>query len=513
MDDRPMTFTEHLAELRSRLVRSVAVVAVAFGVAWSFHEELFSALARPVLAGLRAHGIFALQALQVTETITIHMQIALIASLAVAAPFVLYQIWGFVAPGLFENERRRVLPIVSLTLVFFLLGVVFCYFVFLPMLVDFLVAFTLQGGEVQVVPTVERTFSITITFLLVFGLVFELPLLMFFLSLLGIASWRAYLRFGRYFVVLAFIVGAVFTPPDPLSQLLMAVPLCVLYFVGVAFGWVASAVRGPDGLKPLAGWVVAGLTIVFGAAVGTASWAWSSNVSLPSAVDVVSPDAVWALRAAPNAPLSRDLLARAGAPAVLLGTGDGATLPDVVLGAGRPGGVAWARAGGEPACEAGHEAGGMCHLGDLPDPAAAASGLAIDRIDASSGTAVLLAADACLSRLVPEGLSAGRALFAECVPTPSGLVVVRIRVEGPAPVPDALAAWLLSATTAASPGRVPAGLEDTALGEAIAWIAADATVDVRADGIEVVATTTPGRAVRSVGGLSARMGERCTTAR
>ena len=211
MRDRPMTFGDHLAELRSRLLKSVGALGLAFLVAWNFHEAIFQWIARPVLAGLRNQGIRQLQALQVTETVIAHLQASLLGALVLAAPVIFYQAWAFVAPGLLRRERRIVLPVIGLLSAFFLLGVLFCYFVFLPLVVDFLVAFTQASGDVTLQPTVQQTFRLAVAFLAVFGLVFELPLLMFFLSMLGVVRAAAFRRYARYFVVFSFVIGAILT--------------------------------------------------------------------------------------------------------------------------------------------------------------------------------------------------------------------------------------------------------------------------------------------------------------
>ena len=203
MTDRPMTFSDHLAELRSRILRSLVVVTAAFFAAWTFHIEIYDFLAAPVLAGLASHGIHGLQALQVTEAITVYLHASLIAALVAASPYLFFQIWSFVAPGLYDREKAYVTPVVWLVSCFFLFGVVFCYYVFLPMVVDFLVGFTLESGTVDLKPTFEKTWGLATTFLFVFGMLFELPLMMFFLSFLGVADWRKYLKFSRYFIVIS----------------------------------------------------------------------------------------------------------------------------------------------------------------------------------------------------------------------------------------------------------------------------------------------------------------------
>lgn len=311
MEDRRMTFTDHLAELRSRLLRSVLAIGVAFFAAYAFHVELFRLLAHPVLHSLRDHGVHGLQALQVTETITIYLQTSLVAAIAIAAPYIFYQIWAFVAPGLLERERRFVAPILALVSGFFMLGLVFCYFVFLPMVMDFLVGFTLSSGDVSLVPTVERTFSLITTFMLVFGLVFELPLVLFVLALIGIMPARRIAKFSRYFVVATFVVSAIVTPPDPLSQMLLAVPLTVLYFVGLAFAFVADWIREGTSAK-WGGAVVALSFILFATGVIGASWALNRSPDQSANMDAVIPDARWAVTFDSRTELGRFTSARLG---------------------------------------------------------------------------------------------------------------------------------------------------------------------------------------------------------
>lgn len=200
-----MTFTEHLGELRNRLIKSVVAVIIGFAAAYSAHEHVFQAVARPILTALRNHGIPALQALQVTETITVYLQLSLIVGIFLASPYIIWQIWAFVAPGLLERERRVVVPIVGGIAAFFVLGVVFCYFVFLPMVADFLVGFTLKTGDISLIPTVQKTFGLTVIFLGVFGLAFQLPLLIFFPDPDGVGNpqkaigfWQIFRCFGVY---------------------------------------------------------------------------------------------------------------------------------------------------------------------------------------------------------------------------------------------------------------------------------------------------------------------------
>ncbi|HOE82037.1 MAG: twin-arginine translocase subunit TatC [Myxococcota bacterium] len=305
--DQPMTFTEHLGELRNRLIKSVVGVIIGFAVAYSAHEHVFQAVARPILTALRNHGIPALQALQVTETITVYLQLSLIVGIFLASPYIIWQIWAFVAPGLLERERRVVVPIVGGIAAFFVLGVVFCYFVFLPMVADFLVGFTLRTGDISLIPTVQKTFGLTVIFLGVFGLAFQLPLLIFFLTLMGLVTHKKLLAFGRYFVVLAFIIGAILTPADPLSQTLMAVPLTILYLVGIVFSWVAGLMKtDQDATKVKV--ILALVFLAFAAAIGTSAWLWQKGMARPSTASLFGPNTILAARLDSRTPVGNEAL-------------------------------------------------------------------------------------------------------------------------------------------------------------------------------------------------------------
>lgn len=272
MEDRPLSFTEHLQELRSRLIKSLVAITIAFFGAFSFHHEVFLFFARPVLVALRRNGIFSLQALDVTEAMVIELQASLVAGLLISAPYWIYQIWAFVAPGLYKHEKVLVRNIAFLVSLFFALGVLFAYMVFLPLVVEYLVRFTNESSAFHVAPTISKTLGIVLVFAVVFGIVFQLPLLMFLLSSLGIVKARAFIKFVRYFIVFAFIIGAIFTPPDVLSQILLALPLCVLYLVGIAFSWAGEKVREGGGNKLLSKVITAVTVLGFAGIVLTVSF-------------------------------------------------------------------------------------------------------------------------------------------------------------------------------------------------------------------------------------------------
>ncbi|MEZ4267268.1 MAG: twin-arginine translocase subunit TatC [Myxococcota bacterium] len=259
-----MSFREHLAELRSRLIRVAAIVTIGFFICWSWRIELFGFLSGPIARALADNGVYHFQAIELTESIMVYIKTSLVAAAVLTSPFTFWQLWSFVSPGLLENERRFIVPVTVFTVIFFLIGCAFAYEVILPFITDWLVKLTLEGGQADVVVTLQNAYSTSFIFLLIFGLVFELPLVIFFLALFGIVTHKSLLGFFRYFVVISFIVGAILTPPDPMSQVLMAVPLNVLYAFGILVAWGVDRSRDDTGKATAAG---ATLTRVFGASL------------------------------------------------------------------------------------------------------------------------------------------------------------------------------------------------------------------------------------------------------
>ena len=500
MTDRPMAFTEHLGELRDRLLKSVVAVTIAFFVAYGFHEELFKILAAPILEGLRAHGIYKLQALQVTETIVVYLQASLVGSVILSVPYVFFQIWSFVAPGLHPRERGAVLPVAGLVSAFFLLGIAFCYFVFLPMVVDFLVDFTVGTGDIALLPTVENTFSLTTTFLLIFGLVFEMPLIMFFVSALGMVTSRTFLKFARHFIVIAFIVAAVFTPPDPLSQLLMAVPLCALYMVGVAFAWAGGALRR-SGEHGLAKAVVTGVFLVFALAVALAGWLWNRPTYKPSARASVVAETTFAIRADPASRLGRAI------------TGKRTTALDLdakawVLSTG-PAGSAWVAMEPLTVCP-GDDPAPWWQPSSLPS-LCQVSGAANDTGRSSDTFAMLddserpvsgAVAGECLVALAPAGLPGGVSMQFHAEEGTTGLATITLRFTGEAAARTAVADWMKDLQERLAPGHGIPGLDESVLGSLLAWSDGDFEVLQGKDATEISITTLPARAARMLARLA-----------
>ncbi len=249
-----MPFRQHLVELRSRMLQASIGLAVGFFIAWSFHVELFELLSAPIRDAMADNGLFAIKALQITESISVYMRLSLVGGLFLASPWVFWQIWAFVAPGLLRSEKRLAVPILTASVLFFFAGAAFCYFVVLPFMTDFLIKMTIEADGLTLEPTLQSTTSYALWLLLAFGLVFELPVFMYFLTALELTTARSLLAFYRYWVVIAAIIGALLTPtPDPINQLLMSGPLVVLYGLGIAIAWVVELDRRSGRPLPVRG--------------------------------------------------------------------------------------------------------------------------------------------------------------------------------------------------------------------------------------------------------------------
>lgn len=234
-DELPrMSFLEHLEDLRKRLFVSAFAIAVGFLVCWWKSKEIFQWLSRPVLSALPPGTKLAYT--QLTEPFMLYINIALIAGIFVASPVILHQIWLFIAPGLYRHERKWVWPFVILSVIFFVGGGYFGYAVGFPMVAKFLVA---TGEDFMPVLKIDDYLDITSKLLLGMGLVFETPILIFFLARMGVVTEKWLLAKFRYAVLIIFIISALITPtPDIPTQCAFALPMCALYLLGVAMAWV-----------------------------------------------------------------------------------------------------------------------------------------------------------------------------------------------------------------------------------------------------------------------------------
>lgn len=224
-----MSLLEHLEELRKRIVRALVAVTLAFSGCWFFVERIADFLAQPIYDAL-PEGT-RLTFLGVTDPFIIYVKVAALAALFVASPFVLYQAWRFIAPGLYQRERRRAFPFILAGTVFFLAGGAFAYYVAFPFAVDFLIG---MGAAFQPMITVEKYFRFLLYVILGLGLMFELPIFIFLLAQMGVVTPRFLMRHFRWAVLLIFVAAALITPtPDVVNLMLFALPTILLYLLGV----------------------------------------------------------------------------------------------------------------------------------------------------------------------------------------------------------------------------------------------------------------------------------------
>lgn len=228
------TLMGHLLELRSRLLKGVLVVLAVFFGLMPFANRLYAELAAPLLSKLPAGG--QLVAIEVASPFFTPVKLAFFAALVLSAPVLIYQAWAFVAPGLYQNEKRLAKPLLVAAVLLFYAGCAFAYFLVLPMVFGFLTAITPEG--VAMMTDISRYLDFVLVIFLAFGLSFELPVAVVVLVVLGVVT-PAQLREARgYVVVGVFILAAIITPPDVVSQLMLAIPMCLLYELGIIAGAV-----------------------------------------------------------------------------------------------------------------------------------------------------------------------------------------------------------------------------------------------------------------------------------
>jgi len=229
MDEKKQPLTSHLQELRKRLILSFLAVGAGFVICYAFSQHLFDILSKPLLKMMPEGS--SLIFTSVAEAFFTYMKVAFIAGIMVASPFVLYQIWAFVAPGLYRHEKQYVIPFVTAGSFFFVLGILFAYFVAIPVGFRFLLGYATDF--IKPMPSMKEYLSFSIKFLLAFGLVFEFPVVLVLLARIGIVDAKTMARHRKYAILLIFIFAAVMTPPDIISQLLMAIPLMGLYELSI----------------------------------------------------------------------------------------------------------------------------------------------------------------------------------------------------------------------------------------------------------------------------------------
>jgi sec-independent protein translocase protein TatC len=227
-DDRA-PFLQHLEELRRRLITSIAAVAVGFFASYWKIREIFAFLALPLQKSMRDDS--AIVMIKMTEGFLTYLKLAFYTGLLLASPVIIYQIWAFVSPGLYRREKKLILPLVVVSTILFALGVAFSYAIVLPFGISYLLEFV--GTDIQATLSMSSYVSFTCLFMILFGAVFQLPLVMLVLSRLGLVTGAQLARNRKYVLLICFLVGALLTPPDVISQTLMAVPVLILFEISI----------------------------------------------------------------------------------------------------------------------------------------------------------------------------------------------------------------------------------------------------------------------------------------
>ena len=246
MEEIKLPFTEHLADLRKRIIISLVFVVIGFAVCFNYSEDIFRALTFPLRYGIsititspfiqliekKATHNTSLVFLAPAEAFWMHMKVSIIAGVVLSLPVIFFQFWKFISPGLLHKEKKYVVPFVIITTTFFLIGVAYCYFLVLPFAMGFLLTYKTESMVPMI--SVEKYVDFCLKFLLAFGAIFELPILIVFFTRIGIVSPKTLAKHRKYAILIAFIAAAILTPtPDVFNQTLMAVPMIVLYEIGL----------------------------------------------------------------------------------------------------------------------------------------------------------------------------------------------------------------------------------------------------------------------------------------
>ncbi|UCG14595.1 MAG: twin-arginine translocase subunit TatC [Deltaproteobacteria bacterium] len=238
--DNKMPFTEHLEELRKRLIICFVAVGIGFVICYFFAEQLFRVLMQPLLQVMPPGEGLIFTALP--EAFFTYLKVALLGGIGLASPVIIYQLWRFIAPGLYQRERRAMFPIVLFSTFFFVGGALFGYFVVFPFGFKFFIGFA--SDSIRAMPSIREYLKFAAKLLFAFGFIFELPLFTFFLARLGLVNAEMLRRKQKYSILIIFMLAAVLTPPDIVTQIMMAGPLLLLYELSI---WIAKVF----GRKPL----------------------------------------------------------------------------------------------------------------------------------------------------------------------------------------------------------------------------------------------------------------------
>jgi sec-independent protein translocase protein TatC len=230
-----MSFLDHLDELRRRIVYAVIAIVVGFLIACLFLTQLYEFIVTPMQAALPPGQTLVYT--EPTEALMLYLKMAVLAGLLIASPGVMTQVWLFVAPGLYSNEKKLAIPFVAMSSFFFVAGAAFAHYVVFPLTWKFFQSFS--SDTLTFMPRIEPAFGLYVKLLLVFGLIFQMPTLVLFLARMGVITARFLLRNMKYAILIMFIVGAVLSPgTDPVGQVLMAGPMFLLYLLSIGLAWM-----------------------------------------------------------------------------------------------------------------------------------------------------------------------------------------------------------------------------------------------------------------------------------
>src|SRR5690349_898553 len=237
-----MSFLEHLEELRRRIIYAIIAVGIAFFACWGYAERIYAIMQRPIMEALRHNGMAEkLVYLNPTEPFNLYLKVAFLAGLFVASPFVLYQVWMFISPGLYRHEKRYVLPFMFSTVFLFLAGGYFGYTLVYPAALNFLIEY---GKQFQPMITIGEYTDLFLTIIIGLGVIFEMPILVFFLALMGIVTAGWMWKNLRYAILAIFIIAAIITPTtDILNMCIFAAPMIGLYMLSIAVAFIVHPAR------------------------------------------------------------------------------------------------------------------------------------------------------------------------------------------------------------------------------------------------------------------------------
>jgi len=242
MIEEKKPFVSHLKELRDRLLICILGVGVAFVITYIFKERIFAFLMRPFIEVMPSQSSFIFTS--VTEAFMTYLKIAAVAALFLGAPIILYEVWMFVSPGLYEKEKRYIFPFIAFGSAFFITGGLFCYFVVMPFVYRFFVAYA--GPSIIPMPSLKEYMNLTLKLLIIFGFIFQMPLVAYYLSKAGIIRYRTLAKKRRYAILAIVILSALITPPEVTSQLLMTVPMYGLFEVSLLIAKVFGKKEDAD---------------------------------------------------------------------------------------------------------------------------------------------------------------------------------------------------------------------------------------------------------------------------